>query len=88
LNELDLSLAAPAERQMQPQGCRLAQIRLVLKFRLLDEQKLRHAELVLEKRHACVNVGHDDPDLKDILRQCGRHIFPPGHDGRCRASRL
>src|SRR5215471_12770942 len=43
LNELDLRFAAPAESQMKPQRCRLAQICLVLKFRLLDGQKFRHA---------------------------------------------
>ena len=87
LNELDLRFAAPAESQMKPQRCRPAQICLVLKFRLLDEQKLRHAELVFEKSHPLVDVGHDKSDLKDILGQSGRH-FSPRHDDGCRVSRL
>src|SRR5262245_46268205 len=77
LNEFDLRVAAPAERQMKPQGSRLAQISLVLKFRFFDEQKFRHAELVLEEGHALVNIGYDKPDLKDILGQWGRHSSTP-----------
>jgi hypothetical protein len=77
LNKFDLRVAAPAERQMKPKRRGFAQIGLVLKFRFFDEQKLRYAELVLEKSHALVNVGYDKSDLKDVLGQCGCHSAPP-----------